>query len=72
MKCDDDTFVNLPNLIHFLLGGTVPIYDATLKEYDQYTVLARNSLNRLKVTNNLLIGSRFCHTKPIGNASSKW
>lgn len=72
MKCDDDTFVNVPNLMHFLLGGTIPVYDATLREYDQRTVLARNSPNRMRVTENLLIGARFCHAKPVGNISSKW
>lgn len=72
MKCDDDTFVNIPNLLHVLLGGTVPVYDATLKEHDQRSVLARNAPNRMRTTENLLIGARFCQAKPVGNISSKW
>lgn len=72
MKCDDDTFVNIPNLLHVLLGGTIPVYDATLRAYDQRSVLARNSANRLRTTDNLLLGARFCQAKPVGNISSKW
>lgn len=73
MKCDDDTFVNVPNMVHVLLGGTIPVYGATLKDHDQRTVQTRNASNRLRnVDENLLLGSRFCHAKPVGNISSKW
>lgn len=72
MKSDDDTFVNLPNLIHVLLGGTVPIYKATLKEYDNLNVMVKNPSNRLMMPNDLLIGSRFCHSRPIRDVESKW
>lgn len=72
MKCDDDTFVNVPNLIHFLLGGTIPVYNATLHEFNEQTVRTLSSKNRLSDYDDLLIGSRFCHSKPIANISSKW
>lgn len=74
MKCDDDTFVNVPNLLHVLLGGTVPVYIATLLQYDVRNIHAKSIGNRLQTSmaKNLLIGHRFCHTKPIVNASSKW
>lgn len=68
MKCDDDTFVNVPNLLHVLLGGTVPVYNATVQEYDQLTVKVNSSINRLTQQHeNLLLGSRFCNSKPIAN-----
>lgn len=72
MKCDDDSFVNVPNLIHFLLGGTIPVYLATLHHYNDRTVRTRSSINRLKYQKNLLVGSLFCHVKPISNYRSKW
>lgn len=72
MKCDDDSFVNVPNLIHFLLGGTIPVYLATLHHYNDRTVRTRSPINRLKYQKNLLVGSLFCHVKPISNYRSKW
>lgn len=72
MKCDDDTFVNVPNLIHTLLGGTVPVYKATMPEYDEKSIKTLSSANRLTKTTDLLIGRKFCKSKPIGNTSSKW
>lgn len=72
MKSDDDIFVNIPNLLQMLLGGTIPVYNATIQEYDQYTVKAVSSKNRLNQYHNLLMGKRFCNSKPIANVSSKW
>lgn len=72
MKCDDDTFVNVPNLVHILLGGTVPIYNATLQRYDAQTVRILSSKNRLSQSTDLLIGTRFCKSKPISDFRSKW
>lgn len=72
MKCDDDTFVNIPNLLHVLLGGTVPVYNATIQEYDQHSVQAKMGSNRLNQYEELLLGLRFCNSKPIANISSKW
>ncbi|XP_033253176.1 uncharacterized protein LOC108158497 [Drosophila miranda] len=42
LKCDDDTFVNVPNLLHFLLGGSVPLYNDTLDYHDRYTFLVKS------------------------------
>lgn len=72
MKCDDDSFVNIPNLVHFLLGGTIPVYEATLHQYNAQTVDALSPKNRLTRYENLLIGARFCHSKPIIDYRSKW
>lgn len=72
MKCDDDTFVNIPNLLHVLLGGTVPVYNATVQEYDRQSIQARLDVNRLNQYKELLLGLRFCNSKPIANISSKW
>jgi len=35
VKCDDDVFVNLPNLIQFLRGGSLPWLDTALTEEDR-------------------------------------
>lgn len=72
MKCDDDTFVNVPNLVHFVLGGTIPVYKATFNSFNEQTIRILSSENRLNTYEDLLIGSRFCHSKPISNMSSKW
>lgn len=73
MKCDDDTFVNVPNLLHALLGGTMPAYNATVPVFDQRTIKTRMARNRLRTAGgNVLIGTRFCHAVPILDTSSKW
>ncbi|XP_031634332.1 beta-1,3-galactosyltransferase 1-like [Contarinia nasturtii] len=76
MKADEDTFVNVPNLIHFLLGGTIPVYNATLNRYvEQYKenimdVLHSNS--RLSYEEDLLIGCRLCSIMPCSVPEDKW
>lgn len=72
MKCDDDSFVNVPNLIHVLLGGTVPVYKSTISFYDKLSVNAKNSRNRLEDNKYLLLGYKFCSAKPIFDVNSKW
>uniref|UniRef100_A0AAG5CYD7 Uncharacterized protein n=1 Tax=Anopheles atroparvus TaxID=41427 RepID=A0AAG5CYD7_ANOAO len=72
MKCDDDTFVNVPNLVQVLLGGTVPLYKAAISFYDSNTVLVKSTKNRLVEGKHLLTGFMFCEAKPIGDTSSKW
>uniref|UniRef100_A0A182NR88 RING-type E3 ubiquitin transferase n=1 Tax=Anopheles dirus TaxID=7168 RepID=A0A182NR88_9DIPT len=72
MKCDDDTFVNVPNLLHVLLGGTVPLYKAAISFYDTNSVLVKSTRNRLVEGKHLLTGFLFCEAKPIGDTSSKW
>lgn len=67
-----DMFLNIPNLIHVLLGGTVPIYRASVRAYDSVTVNATDPANRLTMSNDLLIGARFCHSQPIRDKRSKW
>lgn len=72
MKCDDDTFVNVPNLVHVLLGGTVPLYNATIPFYDLNTISVKSHKNQLAETKQLLIGYLFCDARPIADTSSKW
>lgn len=72
MKCDDDIFLNVPNLLHILLGGTVPIYNSTIGLYDQKTIKATSGDNRISSFNKLLIGYLFCQAKPISDTTSKW
>lgn len=72
MKVDDDTFINLPNLIHVLLGGTVPLYNASVSFHDRDSVLVKAKKNRLVDTKNLLLGHLFCGVKPVSDVSSKW
>lgn len=72
MKSDDDTFVVVPNLVHVLLGGTVPAYNATNGRYDQLDGLALDSANRLEITENLLIGRQFSRAIPISDSNNKW
>lgn len=72
MKCDDDTFVNVPNLIHVLLGGTVPAYKATRHHYNELTMDTLSPKNRLTRSDLLLIGQRIDHAEPITDYKSKW
>ncbi|XP_021710734.1 uncharacterized protein LOC5568339 isoform X1 [Aedes aegypti] len=72
MKCDDDTFVNVPNLLHVLLGGTVPVYKASIPFYDKNTIDVKSAKNRLTEVKRLLTGFLFCEAKPIVDTSSKW
>ncbi|KAG5676379.1 hypothetical protein PVAND_006220 [Polypedilum vanderplanki] len=72
MKSDDDTFINVPNLLHVLLGGTVPLYKSTLPYYDKTTIYVTKSKNRLSETKHLLLGYKFCNAKKISNTNSKW
>ncbi|KAL9694076.1 hypothetical protein quinque_013361 [Culex quinquefasciatus] len=72
MKCDDDTFVNVPNLLQVLLGGTVPLYKASIPFYDRNTVAVKSAKNRLVQVRRLLTGFLFCEAKPITDTSSKW
>lgn len=76
MKVDEDNFVNIPNLIHFLLGGTIPFYDATLKRHreqnNQNIIDTRDSRSRLSQYEDLLVGSLLCHIKPCRKPGDKW
>lgn len=76
MKVDEDNFLNVPNLIHYLLGGTVPFYDATLNRHkDQNNQNVMDTLdpkNRLTQHENLLVGSLLCHIKPCTVLHDKW
>lgn len=72
MKCDDDSFVNVPNLLHVLLGGTLPVYTSTISFYDKLSVNAKSTRNRLAENKYLLLGYKFCSARPISDVTSKW
>ncbi|KAL7046551.1 hypothetical protein ACKWTF_002638 [Chironomus riparius] len=72
MKCDDDTFINVPNLIHILLGGTLPIYKSTISFYDKESIFVTKKKNRLPESKHLLLGYKFCNAKKILDPRSKW
>lgn len=54
-KVDDDEILLLPNLIHILLGGTLPLYYELMYYYDDKTVNVLENSNRLPAK-NLLAG----------------
>ncbi|EDV56406.1 beta-1,3-galactosyltransferase 1 [Drosophila erecta] len=72
LKCDDDTFVNIPNLLHFLLGGTIPLYNDTLDYHDRSSYLVTAPQNRLKASSEVMYGHQFCNVAPVSEVSSKW
>ncbi|KAH8300226.1 hypothetical protein KR044_011856 [Drosophila immigrans] len=72
LKCDDDTFVNVPNLLHYLLGGTVPLYNDTLDYYDRRSFLVMMPHNSLNATTGIMRGHQFCNVVPVSEVSSKW
>nr|XP_017104294.2 beta-1,3-galactosyltransferase 1-like [Drosophila bipectinata] len=61
LKTDDDCFVNVPNLIHILLGGTIPAYKSHRKKQD-----------RLTATRGVLMGHAFNKNKPIRYCCTKF
>lgn len=76
MKCDEDTFVHVPNLIHFLLGGTIPFYNATLlrhkEQNNENPMDTLDSRNRMSQQEDVLIGSKLCHMLPCTQLHDKW
>jgi beta-1,3-galactosyltransferase 1 len=72
MKCDDDSFINVPNLLHVLNGGTLPVLNATIPFFGRNTINAKSPKNRLTDNKNLLLGFMFCEAKPINDPQSKW
>lgn len=54
LKTDDDSFVNVPNIIHLLLGGTIPAYQSH-----------RKGQTSLTATKGVLMGFGFFANKPI-------
>jgi hypothetical protein len=71
VKCDDDTFLNIPNLLHVLTGGTIPIYNSTIAFYDKLSINNKVKRNRLQ-TKNVLTGFLFCGVKPVSDPANKW
>ncbi|KAH8308718.1 beta-1,3-galactosyltransferase 1 [Drosophila kikkawai] len=72
LKCDDDTFLNIPNLLHFLLGGTIPLYNDTLDYHDRFTFLATSPQNRMNDSSGVMYGHQFCNVVPVSDVTSKW
>ncbi|KAH8284521.1 hypothetical protein KR018_002907, partial [Drosophila ironensis] len=72
LKCDDDTFVNVPNLLHFLLSGTIPLYNDTVDYHDRTTYISTSPANRMNATNKVMYGHEFCNVLPVSDVSSKW
>lgn len=67
MKCDDDTFLNVPNLMHVLMGGTVPIYEDTLMLHTSATITRTSWTDSTS-----LMGFLFRNARPIRDITSKW
>ncbi|KAH8381772.1 hypothetical protein KR009_000084, partial [Drosophila setifemur] len=55
-KTDDDAFVNVPNLLHILLGGTLPVYRKQI---------------RLTDTSGVMVGYKFDLPMTTANADAK-
>ncbi|XP_020809953.1 beta-1,3-galactosyltransferase 1-like [Drosophila serrata] len=60
LKTDDDAFINVPNLLHILLGGTMPSRKNPPRQF------------RLTATKNVLLGKKLSRAKPIVNVANKW
>ncbi|XP_016971527.2 beta-1,3-galactosyltransferase 1-like [Drosophila rhopaloa] len=64
-KADDDTFVNVPNVVHILLGGTVPVYKVSKKNPIGHQ-------SRLTATSGLMVGRKRDGEKPIKDMNTKF
>ncbi|XP_037713623.1 beta-1,3-galactosyltransferase 1 [Drosophila subpulchrella] len=71
-KCDDDTFVNIPNVLHFLLGGTIPLNEVTVGYHYLNTYQVTSPRIRLTARRGVLYGRRYCNVPPITNKLNKW
>lgn len=74
MKCNDDTFLHVPNLLHILLGGTVPAYEYThwLYKYDFLHFNVLSDINRLNLTERILLGCLRKAEKPYDFIAHKY
>ncbi|XP_017039780.1 beta-1,3-galactosyltransferase 1-like [Drosophila ficusphila] len=64
LKADDDTFVNVPNLVHILLGGTVPVIINSKRQPLKHQ-------SRLSATSEILLGLKRLEARPLKDSSSK-
>lgn len=71
MKSDDDTFVHIPNVLHYLLGGTLPIYEKVKQFYNFLEANPISYKNRLNITKKLLMGFAFCSV-PARSGRDLW
>ncbi|KAH8273102.1 hypothetical protein KR018_001058, partial [Drosophila ironensis] len=60
-KTDDDSFINIPNFIHVLLGGTVPNYEPQCEVQ-----------HRLAATRGILLGRKYVAALPIRHVCSQF
>ncbi|XP_017068640.1 beta-1,3-galactosyltransferase 1 [Drosophila eugracilis] len=72
LKCDDDTFVNVPNLLHFLLGGTIPLYKDTVGYHYRTNYKVKSPWNRMNSSREVMYGNKFCNMYADNNVRSPW
>ncbi|XP_017125126.1 beta-1,3-galactosyltransferase 1 [Drosophila elegans] len=72
LKCDDDSFINVPNLLHFLLGGTIPLYRDTMEYHFQNTYKVRSPWNRFNASKGVMYGHKFCNMLVESDVRSPW
>jgi beta-1,3-galactosyltransferase 1 len=72
LKTDDDVFVNVPNLIHILLGGTIPLYRVIYEHIKIVKNYAKLKESRVSEDSLLLLGNLAHHTKIMNSSSNKW
>uniref|UniRef100_A0A336LD06 Hexosyltransferase n=1 Tax=Culicoides sonorensis TaxID=179676 RepID=A0A336LD06_CULSO len=71
IKTDDDIFLNVPNLIHTLIGGTIPAYSSLKYFYNDRTIDVLNTKNRIEMKKGLLMGDLWYLTPVLRNPSLK-
>lgn len=71
VKVDDDVFLNVPNLIHVLLGGTVPTYNSLKYFYNERTIDVTNKKNRLAHDRGVLMGDLWNLAPSLRNPNFK-
>ncbi|XP_016985841.1 beta-1,3-galactosyltransferase 1 [Drosophila rhopaloa] len=72
LKCDDDSFINVPNLLHFLLGGTIPLYTDTVDYHFQNTYKVMSPWNRFNASGVVMYGHKFCNMEVDVDVKSPW
>lgn len=69
MKTDDDVFINIPNLFHILLGGSLPAYEETSDLFEDDKTL---DITRAISHKHFILGKKHFQPKTIRDSDSKW
>lgn len=72
MKSDDDMFINIPNIKHLLLGGSVPAYAVTQHLFEREPNGTYRNESPLNSTLKFVMGLSHIMPSVVRDESNKW